>query len=220
MRNGLRRASLNQKLGLLALGLGALAVLADVAPARSVTVHAKELLTSVERREDHVTAADLAAWIVAGRADYRLIDLRDERAFAEYHVPGAESLPLAKLMDGSLARNEKLVLYGDGGIHAAQAWMLLRGAGYRASYTLLGGLDAWREEVLFPAVPASPSPEQGRDFERRAQLARFFGGQPRATSVEGAVAAMPLPAAAPAVAAPTLPAGAGATPARKKKEGC
>jgi rhodanese-related sulfurtransferase len=214
------RLTLNQKLGAVALVLGALAVLADVTPRRAVSVNAKELLTTVERREDHVTPSELATWIIEGRADYRLVDIRDGKAFAEYHIPTAESVPLATVADGGLGRTEKIVLYGDGGIHAAQAWMVLKGQGHTQVYTLLEGLDAWKDDVLFPVMPQDPTPEQQARFERAAQVARFFGGQPRAAAAAGSQPlALPTRTAAPAVAAPTLPAGARGGP-KKRREGC
>jgi rhodanese-related sulfurtransferase len=224
MARWLAKLTLNQKLGLLALALGAVAIFARVAPGETITLDAKELLTSVARGEDHVAPAELAAWIVEGRADYRLVDIRDPKAYAEYHIPTAENVPLATLLDGSLGRTEKIVLYGQGGIHAAQAWTALKGRGYTHAYTLLEGLDAWKDEVLFPAMPQNPSPLEQARFEKSAQLAKFFGGQPRAAAAPGAEpSALPtqsVPAAAtPAVAAPTLPAGAGGGP-KKKREGC
>jgi rhodanese-related sulfurtransferase len=216
----LSKLTLNQKLGTLALALGALAVFADVAPGHTVKMNAKELLTGVARAEDHVTPPELAAWIIEGRTDYRLVDVRDEEAFAEYHIPTAENVPLATVADGTLSRTDKIVLYGDGGIHAAQAWMVLKGKGYTRVYTLLEGLDAWKDEVLFPVMSQSPSPEEQARFERAAQVAKFFGGQPRAVAAPGAEpTALPTLAAGPAVAPPTLPAGAGGGP-RKKREGC
>jgi rhodanese-related sulfurtransferase len=215
------KLTLNQKLGLLALALGALAVFANVAPGHTVSLDARELLTSVERKEDHVTPAELAAWIVEGRTDYRLIDIRAERAFGEYHIPTAENVPLAAILDGALGRTDKIVLHGDGGIHAAQAWMVLKGRGYTRVYTLLGGLDAWKDEVLFPLMPQNPGPEEQARFERAAQVARFFGGQPRAAAGPGTQPiALPTQVTGPAlVAPPTLPAGATGGP-RKKREGC
>jgi rhodanese-related sulfurtransferase len=212
--------SLNQKLGVLAVALGALAVFANVAPGHSVTVNAKELLTSVERREDHVSPPELAAWIIEGRADYRLVDVRDQKVFAEYHIPTAENVPLSTVLDGPLSRTDKIVLYGDGTVHAAQAWMVLKGRGFTRVYTLLGGLDAWKDEVLFPVMPQSPSPEEQSRFERAVQVATFFGGQPRAAAAPGsAPMALPTQAVVPAVAPPTLPSGASAGP-KKKREGC
>jgi rhodanese-related sulfurtransferase len=222
MNRWISKLSLNQKLGVLAVALGALAIFANVTPRPTANVNAKELLTGVERQEDHVTPAELAAWVIEGRTDYRLVDIRGEKAFAEYHIPTAENVPLATVADGSLARTEKIVLYGDGGIHAAHAWMVLKGRGYTRVYTLREGLDAWKDDVLFPVMPHSPTPEQQAQFERAAQVAKFFGGQPRTAAVAGGEAqpmALPTTAAGPAVAPPTLPAGAAAGP-RKKREGC
>jgi hypothetical protein len=85
---------------------------------------------------------------------------------------------------------------------------------------LLEGLDAWKGDVLFPAMPPSATPEQQARFERAVQVAKFFGGQPRAAAAPGSrPMALPAQAAAPAVAPPTLPPGAGGGP-RKKREGC
>ena len=216
----LSKLTLNQKLGALALALGALAVFANVAPGHTVRLNAKDLLTGVARGEDHVTPGELAAWIVEGRTDYRLIDVRDEKAFAEYHIPGAQNVPLATVADGDLGRTDTIVLYGDGAVHAAQAWMVLKGKGYTRVYTLLEGLGAWRDEVLFPVMPRSPSPEEQARFERAAQVAKFFGGQPRTAAAPGAEPmALPAQAAMPAVPPPSLPAGASAGP-KKKREGC
>ncbi len=223
MRRWIARLSNNQKLGGVALLLGAVATLARVGPRRLVTVDAKELLTRIEREEDHVRPAELATWIIEGRADYRLIDIRDPAAFAAYHIPGAECLPLSQVADGALGRDERIILYGDGGIHAAHAWMVLAGMGYTKVYTLREGLDAWKEDVLFPTLPANPTAEERAHGERAAQIARHFGGAVRvagAGPASGEVAPPPaLPA--PAVVAPTLPVGATATsPVKKKREGC
>ena len=62
---------------------------------------------------------------MAGRSDYRLIDLRGERDYSAYHIPTAENVTLTALPESALLANEKIVLYSDGGIHASQAWMLL-----------------------------------------------------------------------------------------------
>lgn len=216
-----KKLSLNQRLGAAALVLGGLAVFAQVTPSPLVTVHAKELLTDIERREDHVTPQELASWIVEGRSDYRLVDIRDEKAFAEYHIPGAENVPLATIVDGTLSRGDRLVLYGEGGIHAAQAFMVLKGLGYPRVYTLLEGMDAWKDEVLFPVMPQSPDPEQQARFERAVAVAKYFGGQPRAAAAAGAspMLALPTQAAAAVVAVPSLPGGARGGP-KKKREGC
>jgi rhodanese-related sulfurtransferase len=217
------RLGINRTLGIVALLLGVVAVFARVYPDRTVTVHETELLTASARAEDQVPPEELAGWIIEGRADYRLIDLRDEAAFAEYHVPTAENVPLTALADSGLLRNEKIVLYADGDLPAAQAWLLLRGQGYGGVYTLQGGLVGWKDQVLFPVMPESPGPEEQARFNEAAYIASFFGGQPRAAASGDATRVLDmsaLQASTPAVAAPSLPAAGGGQGRRGPREGC
>jgi len=219
--------TLNQKLGTVAVALGAIALASQPHRGPFVKLDARELAAIVAKEVDHVTPAELAAWIIEGRADYRLLDLRSEHEFAGYHIPTAENVPLATITDFVPQRTEKIVLYSEGGIHAAQAWMLMRARGYTNVYTVLLGLDGWKDDVLFPVMPADASPLDRARFERTAAVARFFGGQPRSAGTApeaepGLPQAMPPPAAEtpfPARAAGTSRPAAPMTP-RKKKEGC
>ena len=210
--------TLNQKLAALAVALGALALLAQPHRGPFVKLDARELALVVEEQVDHVEAPELAAWIVEGRSDYRLIDLRTGQDYAAYHIPTAENVPLAGLPDYPLLRNEKIVLYSEGGIHSAQAWMLLRAQGYEAVYMVLGGLEAWKDEVLFPRLPADADAPARARFERAAQVAKFFGGEARVGGDASAPAAgveLPTLTAPPPMPGPATPAAK-----RKKKEGC
>ena len=221
------RLTLNQKLALVAVVLGAVALVASPYPGSRVTLDARELALVVGTEADHVEAPELAAWIIDSRADYRLIDLRTEAEFARYHIPTAGNVPMNVLTDAGLGRQEKLVLYSDGGIHASQAWMLLRAQGYKSVYVLKGGLDEWKDQVVFPIVADNPSPSDRARDERLRSISAFFGGQPRSAAAVAAgstgatgAAAMAMPAM-PNVAAPPSPAGgAKAATKKKKKEGC
>lgn len=224
MPGWMSRLTLNQKLAAAALLLGALALAASPYPGSRVTLDAKELALIVGSEADHVEAPELAAWIIEGRADYRLLDLRSAAEFDRYHIPTAENVPMSVLTDAGLGRQEKLVLYSEGGIHAAQAWMLMRAQGYASVYMLKGGLDEWNDQVVFPVLADNPTPTQRARDERLRSISAFFGGQPRsASAVQAGVPAAPATApvtAAPKVAAPPAPTGAAKPAAKKKKEGC
>ena len=210
--------TLNQKLGVLALALGAIALFAQPQRGPFVKLDARELALVVEKEVDHVKAPELAAWIIEGRSDYRLLDLRTAQEYATYHIPSAENVQLSGLADYPLQRNEKIVLYSEGGIHSAQAWMLLRAQGYAAVYMVFGGLDSWKDEVLFPSLPADAGPQALAQFEKTAQVAKFFGGEPR---LGGDAAAPAAGAELPKLAAPPPSPGPAAPVAKKKKkEGC
>lgn len=214
----MRALTLNQKLAAGALALGLVALFAEPRAGHAVSIAPRDLAVMVQGEVDHVDARELADWIVAGRADYRVLDLRSAEEYAAYHVPGAEHVPMTALVDLSLAPTEKIVLYSDGGIHSAQAWFLLAARGARNAYILRGGLESWTDEVLFPVLDEASTPFQRQRNDRLAQVARHFGGQPRATG--GAAVSAPAPVPMPRMTMPAAPA-AGATPVtRRKKEGC
>jgi len=212
----------NQKLALLALALGLGAFAIGTPQSGKVTIDERELAAIVEGELDHVSPDELADWIVAGRQDFRLIDLRTEAEYAQYHIPQAESLAITALADADLARNEKIVLYSAEGTHSAQAWFLLKAKKYPAVYILLGGLKQWTEQVVFPESPAkSASAAERIAFARSAERARYFGGAPRNPAAAGpaAVASAVVAPALPKVVPPAAPL-PGAAGAKKKKEGC
>lgn len=218
----LSRLSLSQRLALLAgvLGLGAL-LIGTPGSQGTVKLDERELAAIVEGEVDHVTPDELADWIVAGRQDYRLIDLRPEADFTAYHIPTAERLSITELPDAELPRNEKILLYSAEGIHSAQAWFLLKAKDYPAVYILLGGLKQWNEQVIYPVDPGpAAAPADRIAFAKAAERARYFGGGPLAAAAPGAPGAQIAPPPPPVakVAPPALP--AGAAPAKKKKEGC
>lgn len=216
-------------LAAVALGLGVLALAGNPYRGHTVTIDTRELAGIISDTSDHVTVSELADRVVRGASDYRLVDLRTPAEYSAYHIPTAESVPLEQLIDYGLGRNEKIVLYSEGGVHAAQAWMLLKAERYVGVTQLLGGLDAWKDEVLYPVAPDSTDRAALARFEALAQRARYFGGAPR-TATGAAALGLPTPSPAapatgpgtPALNVPTPVGGKAAAPPpkKKKKEGC
>lgn len=133
-------------LALAALLLGALAlVVRSPKENRKVSVDLTELARVIEQEDDHVTADELAAMLKEGNTGLRVIDLRDSLAYLQYHIPTAERATISELIGMSLRPTDTVVLYSEGGIHAAQAWMLLALKGHRNVLTLKGGLLEWEE---------------------------------------------------------------------------
>jgi len=214
------RLSINQRLAVLAFVLGLVAIPAMPTRGGSVSVVPEELAIAIERRADHVSAPDLADWIIQGRADFRLVDLRTAAAYGTYRIPGAENLPMASLPEAGLARNEKILLYGEDGVHAAQAWFLLKARGHKAVYMLDGGLEAWKDLVLYPRLGDAPTPEARQRNERLRTVSLHFGGTPLAAGEAGTSPGLAAPAS-PTQPVPSVKSPAAARPVpKKKKEGC
>ena len=157
------------------------------------------IAAQIENELDHIDPLELAEQLVAGKK-IRLIDLRDSAAFVNGRIAGAERMTLPQLLNGAVKRNEKIVLYSEGGIHASQGWMMLKMKRYDSVVTLLGGYNGWKEVVLNPKLQ-----KEHPEFERRTMISRLFGGEPVMIS-NGGVKKLPVRKPTTAKqAAPTAP---------------
>jgi len=105
-------------------------------------------------RGTRVAARDLASW----RDDEPALQVVDVRNPSEQEagvVPGAVSIPLARLLDrqGELDPTAPTVAYCAGGYRSSIAASLLRTAGFRLVADLQGGYDAWAHAGLPTASP-------------------------------------------------------------------
>ncbi len=161
-------------LAVLALVLGFFAVFARSPSRTIVSFDVSELARIIEREEDHISPSQLASLLMDSSAHtFRIIDVRDSASYNSYHIPGAEQFSLTSLVETGFLPRETLVIYSEGGIHASQAWFLLKARGIENVVTLRGGLSLWRDEILHPAIFPTTSKEERDSLENRA---RFFGG--------------------------------------------
>ena len=123
---------------------------------KALNISPKEISSAIISKSDHVTAEEVAEWIIDKRPDLIIVDIRSSDEYNQYYIPGAFNIPLAKLFENEsieLLNDEYvIVLYSNGGTHAAQAWVLLKQLGIE-SYVLLGGLNYWAQAILDPQAP-------------------------------------------------------------------
>ncbi|MGE5682152.1 MAG: rhodanese-like domain-containing protein [Bacillota bacterium] len=215
MKNFFKGMSTNKKLGITALALGLIAVFgANPYNHTYTSLNTKDVAYTVDKRSNRIEASELADWIIKEKADYKLIDLRSEKEYNEYHIPGALNVKTAELEAAGLQRPEKIVLYSENEMSAAQSWFLLRAKDYKAVYVLSGGISSWKENVLFPKLSAEASKEEAASFEKIKQVSLYFGGTPQT--------GLGNEESKPQITMPklTAPAAVKVTAQRKKKEGC
>ncbi|MEP6491074.1 MAG: rhodanese-like domain-containing protein [bacterium] len=180
-------------------GLGVVAAVLALAAAFAGSPYAAQhgqidvaqLARAVAHEDDHVSAIELAGWIRSRRSDLRVIDVRSQDDYDAYHVPTAEHVSLDSLATTAFRPGETIVLYSEGGAHAAQGWVFLRALGYDKVFFLRGGLYDWLDQVMSPSLPANAPIKDSAAFRPIAELSRYFGGVPRfgvTSSPEDAVA--------------------------------
>ncbi|HUP88642.1 MAG TPA: rhodanese-like domain-containing protein [Longimicrobiales bacterium] len=155
-------------LAFVAVGLGVSALI--VGSKRGPTVDFDELARTVEREEDHVDAVELGRWLMEKKHGLRIVDIRSAEDYAAFHLPKAENIQLGSINRLEVKPGQTVVLYSDGGTHAAQAWFILRARGFRNVYFLRGGLTEWMDEVMAPIAPVDA---------RTREVMEYFGGLPQ-----------------------------------------
>jgi len=138
------------------------------------------LAAEIDAERDHISAPELAKRIMARDPTLHIFDLRSPEEYEQLHIPSARLATLDQLARQPLPRTASVVLYSEGGTHAAQAWLLLRMRGYENVAFLREGLYEWIARVLEPRLAVDATPTERTDFQSAAELSRFFGGVPRA----------------------------------------
>lgn len=183
---------------------GLLAVFSWAASSPGLTpLSAEAVVEAMLRESDHVQPSELARWILDKRSDYQLVDLREPWAYDDYHIPTAVNIPLRELFQDGLKRLErgkKVVVYGLGAGHAAQAQLLLAMKGYQA-YSLKEGIAAWWDQIMTPQSLRGENPQPAGYQQSRALRERLLGLVPQSRPAQEA----PAPPAAPSPPAPATP---------------
>jgi hypothetical protein len=141
-------------------------------------VEASTDATAAPSQRDYISALDLGERIAQQDRTLRVIDLRDEAAYEQLHIPGAKRASLADVASIPLPADTTLVLYDDNGLSAAKGRALPRRRG--SVLVLREGLYEWVARVREPRLASDATAAERLEFERGAKLSRFFGGVPQA----------------------------------------
>ena len=115
-------------------------------------VDAVALAAEIEAERDHITAPELAQRDHARRAGAaRVRPALAGRVRPDAH-PGRPPRDARDAGTRAAAAGRDVVLYSEGGAHAAQAWVLLRMRGYRQVCFLRDGMFEWMARVMEPRL--------------------------------------------------------------------
>lgn len=216
MRKLFSNLSNNQRLAFLAVLFGVVAfIIGTPTDNTRAEVNTRELAVSVISNADNVNVKELADWIIKGKYDYRLVDVRSPEEYEKYNIPYSENIIISELLNSDLMRNEKILLYSDDGISSAQAWFIMKASQYKHIYLLEGGLKNWKESILFPTLVSNADAAQLVEFEKSKVVSKYFGGVPQIAG--GTVSAPTMEMPKPTIRKnPIITSGK----KKKKREGC
>jgi len=170
---------------ILLAGGAAVAALSIVAPpARGMKVKV------AERSLAKLAPTELAQWIIEGRRDFVIVDLRDDPAYEAGHVRGAvhcgscheDKAAGRKAQAGEhfIDLTKKLVFYTDDGAAPRELPPIL--ARNPRLALLTGGWRAWQRDVLAPVTFGGETDRSELEIKQRAEAIRAFMAGENATA--------------------------------------
>lgn len=174
-----------------------IASVAACAPAEKSGVSLVDVAQAAARQDDRVSVHELATWLIEGRGDFRLIDVRLPEQFERGSIGDAENIPLARLVTpeviDTLPTDRKVIVFSNGSENAAKAVVMLRLSGVQA-HLVTGGFNAWQTSILNPDIPvAQLDGEEPRITEQRAYACYFVGERSGATDGDAGTAEIFVP---------------------------
>lgn len=99
-----------------------------------------------------MSADQAREYIDRNKADeFTLLDVRQGWEYEEFHIPGANLIPLSELPDrlDEVDQEKMTLIYCASGGRSMAAAALLEGQGYNEIVNLVGGISAWRGHTAF-----------------------------------------------------------------------
>lgn len=144
------------------------------------------LLAAIEAGADHVAPEQLADWMMTGRPDLVVIDIRTPEEYAAFHIRGASNIAMTDLLQHLEPRKNAgiVVLYSNGMTHPAQASDALARLGFRNIRILTDGLEGFMRDCLKP-VSLRAEPLSGETAAKINAWRAHFLGQPAPQGAAG-----------------------------------
>lgn len=155
----MKQLSIKQIGVVIAVTLGFILAFSPVGNISDYETNFEKIAENINNRSDHITAEQLGQLIIDKDPGFQIIDIRDQSEYQKFHIQTAINIPLNTLFTEDnleyIDPYKLIVLYSNGGTHAAQAWVLLQQMGYPNTTVLLGGLNYWVD------VYSNPTPPEG-----------------------------------------------------------
>jgi adenylyltransferase/sulfurtransferase len=91
--------------------------------------------------------------MIDNHEDFLLIDVREEPEWDICKIKGAKLIPLSQIMNRNIdilediEKDKNIVLYCHTGARSSEALQILRDEGFKNLKNLVGGIDAWANEI-------------------------------------------------------------------------
>jgi len=157
-----------------------LALVVACGPSDESAVSLTEVARAAAQQDDRESVEDLANWLIEGRGDFKLIDVRAPEDFESGSIGDAENIPIAQIVSedvlSRLPTDRMVIVYSNGSENAAKAAVLLRLSGIDA-HLLAGGYNAWHKRILNPDISAEELDGESLQVSAQRAYSCYFVGE-------------------------------------------
>ncbi len=172
------RSLLGKNLGSTFLFLSVVSM-AACSPSDTSKTSLADVAHAAARQDDRVSVEELAGWLIEGRGNFKLIDVRSAEDFDDGRIAEAENIPITQLVSADvlsgLPTDRMVIVYSNGSENAAKATVMLRLSGIDA-HLLTGGFNAWHERILNPAISAEELDGESPQVSAQRAYSCYFVG--------------------------------------------
>lgn len=129
------------------------------------------LLAAIDDPSRFLSTDDITDRLVKKDPALLLIDVRPEKQFNIFAIPGAINIPVDSLISASardfLNQNAKdKVFYSNSDASSDQAWIICKRMGLQRIYIMKGGLNQWFNTIVKAEMPGETAPAEAFDLYR------------------------------------------------------
>jgi rhodanese-related sulfurtransferase len=148
---------------------------------RNEEIAPEQLVRSLVQNKNYYSVDKVAEQLISKDPLLQLVDVRSEKEFNKFSLPGAINIPLEKILDESSQDyvNQEIyntVFYSNGTTDATVALMLTTRKGYKNNYVMKGGLNEWVEKILRPKHEGNFDIVSDELYQFRKGAQAYFGG--------------------------------------------
>ena len=144
-------------------------------------INPEELLSNAFSPERYITTDELADRIINKDPSVLLIDVRNEKFYNQYTIPGAINVPLENLLDEEndpyINQNAyEVIFFSNDNFYSDEAWILCDRLGYKNLKVLKGGVNEWYKTIINPEKPKENMPSVAHEqYTFRKAASMYFG---------------------------------------------
>jgi len=168
------------KITVLLVGLAILLAFMPNPASKTFKLKPQELLAKSASNEIYFSVDEVARFLNNEDSTIQLVDLRSEKEFRKFNIPGSVNIPFEDLLNpewnGYFNQKEiRKIFYGNDDQLANVAWTIATGMGIENSFVMKGGLNEWFKTVMLTKFEGEKiTPRENALFENRYKARTIF----------------------------------------------